>query len=68
MFLELCEQRGVADDEPGFQQRGLNRDVVGRLVLALAQCAHARSDLQANIPAVADKAFNPRFQTSVMLG
>ena len=44
------------------------KDVVSRLVLALAQCAHARADLKANIPAVADKAFNPRFQTSVMLG
>ncbi|MDT4833940.1 hypothetical protein FQZ97_675660 [compost metagenome] len=45
----------VARDQARFEQRGLDRDVLGGLVQALLERAHARADLEAGVPALADE-------------
>ena len=63
-FVEL----GVSGDPAGLQQRRLHRDIFGRLVQAFRQSAHAGANLQATVPATADKGFNAHLCRRVGIG
>ena len=66
--LELCKQRGIAAHQPRFEQRGLHGDIARALGQALSHRAHARSDLQARVPAAANEAFELGAQGAAGLG
>lgn len=59
-LAEGGEQLLVARDQPRLEQRGLDRDVLLGLGQAFLDGAHARADLQAGVPALADEGLEPR--------
>ena len=64
-LLEQTDQRRIAGDPAGLQQRGLHRHVLGGLVHTFGDGAYAGANLQPCVPAAADKTFDALLQRGV---
>ena len=60
--VELVEQRAIATQKSGFDQRGLDGDVAFAFFQALGNVANAMTYVQANVPEQTDQ----RLQARVM--
>ena len=59
---ESGEQLFATGQQPRFEQRALDRDVVGRFVQTFRDGAHAVADFQADVPEAADQALQLGFR------
>ena len=55
--LKLPVKGATAGNQPRFQQRGSDRDVLLRLIEAIRNCSDAMANLEADVPKPADQVF-----------